>query len=204
MLEDVLESSGGDEELDKAIGTLTSLLAEVNESLRENKEKVAPRVKLLQSLRKTKQDLEIVHAEKKRHHLEVSSLYERKLSRLQNEVESVQREFARENKLYQDKCAELEAVESSLEEVSKEQQGSLISLGLRNELQRQEELKFTLEQRQQRLKDVEQYNNLQMAMMKDLVTLLSAKLKQYSSAARPAIYSSVTALETEADDRSQL
>ncbi|EFJ32322.1 hypothetical protein SELMODRAFT_407722 [Selaginella moellendorffii] len=116
MLEDVLESSGGDEELDKAIGTLTSLLAEVNESLRENKEKVAPRVKLLQSLRKTKQDLEIVHAEKKRHHLEVSSLYERKLSRLQNEVESVQREFARENKLYQDKCAELEAVESSLEE----------------------------------------------------------------------------------------
>ncbi|KAH8940021.1 hypothetical protein BDL97_15G066000 [Sphagnum fallax] len=178
--------SGDDEMLPKL--KVRRQLAELDVSLKEQGAKLGPQIKELKALRTHLQDIELEHLEKNKHYNDISGVYERKEVKLETDVMVCHRELEADSKCLQETCATIQQLETALEQLSNEKGGELSAM-LNIKIQQQEELAASLQLKLHKLKETEHGNRIQMTMMKDLVTLLSAKLTMYSSSSRPAIYS---------------
>ncbi|CAM6116215.1 unnamed protein product [Calypogeia fissa] len=196
--QDRILPSGDDGHADSqnSIQKLKELIAEVNSLADEKRSKLTPQVNELERLRVELHELELEHEDKSKHYSEVHSLFERKVRNLEADISACSKELEIERNALNNNAAAIEKLQASVVELNTENQDGLVSKKLSCKIEQQEELMTSLHQKLQKLKEMEQSNLDQRAMMKDLLTLLAAKLSMYSSGSKPAIFSTAPSFET--------
>ncbi|BBM97693.1 intraflagellar transport protein 81 [Marchantia polymorpha subsp. ruderalis] len=175
---------------------LRKMIEEVNNLIKDLRNQLNPQVKELKLLRADLQSLEIEQAEKKQHYTDMCCLFDRKVTKLEAELASSTKEYENEKEGVKVRAASLEKLQATLMEENVEKENGSVSTKIKLKIEQQQEVLREVQRKQQAFKETEHFNSLQMGMMKDLLTLVAAKLSLYSSSSRLPIFSTATSLDT--------
>ncbi|KAL2650706.1 hypothetical protein R1flu_018834 [Riccia fluitans] len=175
--------------------SLRKMIEEVNTLIQEIRGKLTPQVKELKLLRADLQALEVEQAEKKQQYSDMCSLFDRKVSKLEAELAMSSKEYEDGKQKLKENTLAIEKLEVSQLQIQAEKENGSVSSKLNFKIEQQEELLKSVQHKQEKIKETEHINGSQMAMMKDLLALIAAKLSLYSSSTKPAIFSTATSLE---------
>ncbi|KAL3701042.1 hypothetical protein R1sor_019064 [Riccia sorocarpa] len=174
---------------------LRKMTEEVKTLIQDIRRKLTPQVKELKLLRADLQGLELEQTEKKQQYSDIFLLFERKVSKLEAELASSRKEYEDGKQTLKDNASAIEKLQASQLQIQAEKETGSVSSDLSSKIEQQQELLQSVQCKQQKIKETEHFNSSQMAMMKDLLALLAAKLSLYSSSAKPSVFSTATSLE---------
>ena len=185
----------------KTLEEISQVVEEINTKIKENKNRLAPQIKNLRSLRTRFGEVEAEYLEKKTAYDNIKAGFDSELSKLQAELDAADKDAQHEESSchYYETLAAMERIK--LKRVADEKEGHSISRmapgGLKittykalyeNKIRDQEGQQRALREQQKNLKENHDSNKIQMQLFRDLNKLLRCKVDMQKAARTEAAY----------------
>lgn len=183
-----VEKSQVDKAKGKTLDEISAIVQKINAQLKEKKNKLAPQIKALRSVRQNFQQVEVKYLEKKSAYDQAKSSMDGELSKISGEVRQLEDEVKEAEQSYHELNMQLCAAESKLQRAHKEtrclrkeerysKDFATLSEHYATEISRLDELCRDLRKQQKSVKDNHEGNLKQKKAFTQLEKLMKVKLK---------------------------